>query len=231
MSLVAAQKSRILAGDFSLSAKVSNVALAFNNSMLEVTTLADTAKAYVSGQNTSTWAFDGYYDELDHADGVAWPSTGNPITYAPQGLTIGNEVWMASGLESSFEEQAPNAGVVGFKLAAQTDGPTTQGVALHDLGAETAGANYTSVNGSAATTGGAVAHLHVTAFSGFTNVVVTIEDSANNSTFATIGTFTTVTGATTQRLAIAGTVRQYTRAVLAVTGSGSVTFAVALSRL
>jgi hypothetical protein len=60
---------------------------------------------------------------------------------------------------------------------------------------------------------------------------VTIEDSADGSTnWTTIGTFATVTGLTSERLVIAGTVRRYLRVVDNVTGTGTNTRSVALAR-
>ncbi len=91
--------------------------------------------------------------------------------------------------------------------------------------------NGTTVDDAAATIDGAVAHLHVTAVSASDTILVTIEDSANSSTWATIGTFTLALAATSQRITIAGTIRRYVRCVWDVTGTGiSIPFAVALAR-
>lgn len=232
MSFVSAQKSRVLAGDFSLSAKITKVSMPWSPNMLDTTTLADGAKTFIPGQDTSTWSLEGLYDELDHADGVAWPTTGNPISYGPQGLALSSEVWLGNALNSSFEETSSVGSTVNFKIDAQTTGITTPGVSLKDLAAVTVDTNGTANDlGSTSTTGGAVAHLHVTAFSGFSGAVVIVEDSANNSVFATIGTFTTVAGATSERIAIAGTVRRYVRTSVDVTGSGTITHAVTFARL
>jgi hypothetical protein len=79
---------------------------------------------------------------------------------------------------------------------------------------------------------GGVAHLHVTSVSASDSIVVTIEDSATGSSgWATIGTFASKAAAGAERIAIAGTIRRYVRAVDTVTGSGiSIIRAVALAR-
>ena len=102
----------------------------------------------------------------------------------------------------------------------------------HALGAETANQNGAAQNNGAASTNGGEGFLEVTAYSGFTSVVVKVQDSADGSTgWADILTFATVTvGPTQERVAIAGTVRQYTRYTIAVTGAGSVTFQVGFGR-
>jgi hypothetical protein len=86
-----------------------------------------------------------------------------------------------------------------------------------------------SADNGAATTAGAHAHLHVTASSGGT-WAFTIEDSANDSDWATIMTFTANGSAvTSERQTSAGAVRRYVRAVLTRT-SGSVTAVITFAR-
>lgn len=228
---VSAQKSRLLVGDFHLTSYATQVGTSWQQDILDTTVLTDAAKTAIIGGDTSTLKMSGYYDLAEHADLASWESsTAQPVTWAPNGLAIGSEVWLQNALLSEFSSNAARNGVAGWDLGGQTDGLTDFGVSLHNLGAETADGSAASNDGTAATTAGAVAHLHVTAFSGFSGAVVTIEDSANDSTWATIGTFTTVAGVTGERITIAGTVRRYTRATVDVTGTGSVTYAVALAR-
>lgn len=224
-------KARVLNGDFSLSAKVHDANNAFVVEMLDVTTFADDGvKRFIPGLNTSTFSLDGYVDADVYTDSAAWTDK-QPVTYGPQGIALGSPVLMVDGYRTSFEIGTPVAGVAGFTLAGQTDGTTDYGVSLHDLTAETGSSSSTGYDQTvASTTAGGVAHLHVSAFSGFSQVIYTIEDSANNTDWSTIGTFTTVTAATSQRLAIAGTVRRYVRVTWAKTGTGSATFAASFAR-
>ena len=223
-------KARTLIGDFSYSSKLNQVSFPGVVEMLDSTTFADNGvKRSVPGLATSTASASGFADPEAVADGVAW-TTAQPLTYGQEGTAHGSPVFMVDALKTSLEVGSPVAGLVSFDLAAQTDGWTNFGNSLHDLTAETATADGTGYDGAAATTAGGFGHLHVTAFSGFTNIIVTIQDSADNASFATIGTFATVTGATGERLAIAGTVRRYVRASWTKTGTGSCTFAVAFAR-
>lgn len=88
---------------------------------------------------------------------------------------------------------------------------------------------------TAVTAFGAQAYLQVTAFTG-TDVTVTIQDSADNSSFSNVTglAFTaTTTAHTTQRIATANnaTIRRYVRAITTTSGGfTSATFAVALVR-
>lgn len=230
MSFKPGYKARILNGDFSLSAKLTDISLPVTIEMLESTTFADNGvKRFLAGLDHSTFSCEGFIDAETNTDAAAW-TTAQPFTYAQEGLSIGSPVFLVNALKASFEPGTQVGGIASFSLSGETDGPTSFGVSLHDLGAETSDGSATSVDGGAQTTNGGVAHLHVSAFSGLSQAIVTVEDSANNSTWATIGTFATVSGTTSERLAITGTIRRYTRATVDVTGTGSVTYATALAR-
>lgn len=98
---------------------------------------------------------------------------------------------------------------------------------------DTSGTNGTALDGAAASSTGWAAYLQVLALTG-TNVVVTLEDSADNVSFATFtgSAFTSVTAArTVQRLqgGATATVRRYVRAVTSGTFT-SAQFIVAFTR-
>lgn len=98
-----------------------------------------------------------------------------------------------------------------------------RGISLHLSHAETADgtgptldrSNHTEMQWAA---------LDVTAYSGFTNVVFTIEDSLDNINWATIATFTTVTGTGNEKIDIPVVSRRFVRIRWVVTGAGSITF-------
>lgn len=231
MAFVASTKSRLLLGDFHLAAYTTDITLSAVTEMLESTVLTDTAKQFIPGQDTSTLTLSGHHDVDEFSDLASFKSaTTTPLTYAPSGLAVGSEVALVNVIDTNFETSAPVAGTVDWSLGAQTTGRTDFGFSLANLAAVTADTNGSSHDGSASSAVGAVAHLHVTAFSGFSGVVVTIQDSADNAAWATIGTFTTVAGVTGERIEIAGTVRRYVRAVFDVTGTGSVTAQVSYAR-
>lgn len=227
----AGYKTRILLGDFSLSPKLSEISLPFTVDMHDVTTFGDDGvKRFIPGASTSTASASGFLDVDTMTDIAAW-STNTPFTYAPFGLSRGSHVELVDTLKGSFEVGSQVAAAVSFDISAQTDGFTDFGVSLHDLTAVTSTENGTAHDGSAATSNGGVAQLHVTAYASLTNAVFTVQDSADGSTgWATIATFATVTGATSERVAVAGTVRRYLRYVATLTGTGSVTFQCSFAR-
>jgi hypothetical protein len=190
-------------------------------------------KTFEPGMAKATMAHGGVYDAtLVTAVRALIGDTGDVLTVAPEGMdTAGNLAQLAKVLTSKLTNSAPVGGLVAAAWDVASDGEVGFGRVLHPLVAVSADANGTTVDDAAATTTGAIAHLHVTSVSTADTILVTVEDSANASTWATIGTFTLASAVTSQRLVIAGTVRRYVRAVWDVTGTGiSITFAVALAR-
>jgi hypothetical protein len=61
-----AQKSRVLAGSLNWSGYTRSFGLDSTTDALEVTTLADTAKAFIVGQDTSSASFDILLDTVWH---------------------------------------------------------------------------------------------------------------------------------------------------------------------
>lgn len=199
---------------------------------LDTTTFKATSKAVLPGHSDGKIDLDGLWDPTKDPTFVSYiaTSSGQVATVGPTGLALGAVAYLMSSRQISYRESTPVGGLCSIKVGMTADGGVRAGVSLQDLAAQTATGNGSSVDGVAATTAGAVAHLHVSAYSGFTNVVFTVEDSANNSSFSTIGTFTTVTATGSERITIAGNVRQYVRIVRTVTGSGSVTFQASIAR-
>lgn len=231
MAFVSATKSRVLAGSFSYSCYSRGFSMSSSVDMLEVSTLCDDAKAFIPGQESSTASFDLIYDAAQAAHAGTWSTaTELPVTYLPDGAAVSERAFLLDSIRTEYSITSSVTGTVDATLSTQTTGDTGYGVALSGLAAVTADTNGTSVDNGASSANGAVAHLHVTAFSGLTSNAVRIEHSTNNSTWTTLGTFTTATGTTTQRLDIAGTVNRYVRVVDDVTGTGSCTRLVALAR-
>lgn len=149
------------------------------------------------------------------------------------GNTLGESFVGAQGVYSdSYDVVSVVGALTKANVSYAVSGRVDHGVILHALGAETGDATGTSVDNAAASTEGGAAFLQVTAFTGFSGAVITVEDSADNAAFATIATFTTVASApTAERIALAGTIRRYTRYVIDVTGSGSISFMVGVTRV
>lgn len=239
MSFVSAQKSRLLLGDFSLSAYTKTVDGAVEVEMNDVTVLTSTAKEFQPGRDSATFSAsglldvdgtaNGQYDQL--GDWKAATSAAEPITYGREGFALGAEVWMVGAFEASLKLGATVSGLATFDLSAEPTGPPDPiGRSLHDLVAVSADEDGSSYDGTAATANGGVGHLHVTAYSGLTSAAVKVQHSTNNSVWSDLITFGSVTAITSERAAVTGTVNRYLRYSIDVTGTGSITLAVAFAR-
>ena len=224
-------KARLLLDDTSWSALLNDISLPRTIEMLDVTTFADNGvKRFIPGLDSSSITMSGFVDATATAAGSGWSESG-PLTYAPVGLTTGSQTELISAHKTSFEVSTQVGAAASFSLAGQTDGHTDLGVSLTNLQAFTTDTNGTAVDGGAASSGGGVAHLHVTAYTGFTDVNVTVEGSANGSTgWATVATFAQFTGTTSERVVVAGSVARYLRVVVDVDGTGSTTLHVSFAR-
>jgi len=239
MAFVNSNQTRLIYGTNPLAAYLKSVGPSFTADMLDVTTLADTSKAFIAGETDYALNVDGLFDSTTTA-GDVWAnitaaiaaSSTTPVSVAPEGFAVGNSVWVLPVKAGTYEVAGTVADLVTFTMAMQPADKPAVGRSLSDLTAYSTTTNGTSVDNGAASSNGAVINLHVTAASGTTpTLAVTVQHSTNNSTWSTIATFTTATAATSETVTVAGTVNRYTRAVFTVAGTTpSFTAQVSLAR-
>lgn len=239
MAFRSAQQARIYVGLLNASCYARTVSIGSALDALDVTAICDAAKAYIPGTNTSTFSVDGPLD-VDATANAQWDAltdqiqatTNVPITFMPLGTD--GAAWLMEAVDTNFDASAGASSTVDWSMTAQTSGITDMsGVVLKDATTVTADTDGTANVAPAGTTNGGVAHLHVTAYSGLTSDAIIIEGSGTGS-FAgeevTVATFASVTGLTSERVEVTGTVGRYLRVVDDVTGTGSITRTVAFSR-
>lgn len=240
MAFINAQSTRVLYGNTALAGYLRSVSPSAQIDMLDVTVLTDTAKQFIPALGDYTLNVDGLFDNTTGA-GSLWDVLTSPInagstiptTIGVDGYTVGNSVWMIPARTVSFEVSSSVADVVGFTASFGSASATNLGVSLADLAARTTTANGTSVDSGAATSNGAVAHLHITNVAGTTpSLTVTVEHSTNGSSWTTLGSFTAASTASSELITVTGTVNRYTRAVFTIAGTTpSFTCQVSLARL
>ena len=187
--------------------------------------------AYFPGLIDGKLELDGVYESAYASIVAAYKqTTGEPVTIAVAGATLDAPAIMLLDKMASLKHSAAVGGMVLFSLTGQQSGGVDLGRILH-VGAETAADEETSTDWTASTANGGAAYLHVTAWSG-TDVTIRVEHSANDSTWATLGTFTQTTGLSSQKLVIAEgtTVNRYLRAKWVTTGGFAATFTVGFAR-
>jgi hypothetical protein len=159
----------------------------------------------------------------------ALPTVDVACTYL-RGQLIGNDAFCLVAKQANYDGSRGQDGSLTFAIDAMANnyggewtrnmsGKAVRTVAGNDASFDDGVANAPSAFGLQA-------WLHVFALTG-TNAVISVQDSADNVTFADLAAFTSVTAAPGwQRVAVAGNVRRYLRS--SVTGGtfSSVTYAV-----
>lgn len=237
MPFASAQVSRLYVGLLQFSGYTKGYNLAYQSEMLDVTVLTSTSKEFIPGQESATFNVDMLLDNaatVSSQFGILYTAKSTPqvVTLAPSGTARGAETWQVQSNELNFSTTAAAADVVSATVAFQSDGLVDPGVVIDPETAITVDTNGTSVDNTAATSNGGVAHLHVTAYSGLTSNSIILEHSTNNSVWTTLATFTLVTGTGSERLVVAPgtTVNRYLRIRDDVTGTGSCTRFVSFAR-
>lgn len=240
MTFKASYESRAYLGLLGVAAYTRNFQMTTGTAALEVTTLINKPRMFIAGMSDGSMTLDGPLDTDASADGfydavhdIKAASTPTPVTYAPQGTAAGAVTVLGASNQTDITTQSSNSGTVDWSATGEVTGGVDVGAAIEDERAVTADGNGPAQDNGAATSNGGVAHLHVVDFSGLTSDVITIEHSVDGSTsWATLVTFATVTGKTSERVEVAAgtTVRQHLRVVDDVTGTGSCTRFVAFAR-
>lgn len=222
------KSAKILVNGYDLTSYLKSGGVAKTADTAETSALGDAAKTYVPGQGDATFSGEGMMDgtvgAVDDVFNTALGADGSELAYLPAGDALGQTGYGLQSIVTSYEVTSPVDDVVQVSMEAQGSGGAERVVTQHALAARTGTSTGTGVDGTAATSAGAAAYLHVTGRNGAASAVVKIQDSADNSTFADIVTFATVAADhASERVEIAGAVRRYTRASWTVTG-GTATF-------
>lgn len=240
MAFKNAQQARVYVGILAASAYARSVDVNSSTAMIDTTTLADEERNFIPEmEEAGTFSVSGPLDvdgssngQFDAIADVKAATTPTPITFMPLGTT--GAAWLIQGNETDITLTNSIGQTADYSMSAQTHGRhDLNGVILENATTVTTDTDGTTVDNGAATSNGAVFHLHVTAYSGLTSDDIIVEGSttgAFSGEESTIATFTQVTGLTSERVVVTGTVPRYLRVADNVTGTGSITRLVAVSR-
>lgn len=229
MAFVHGKNTKVYVNGFDLTDMFKSSSIPAAAGTAETTTFGKSDKTFIAGLREATISVEGLFDGVvDKVDAVLSPILGGATksvwTVLQDGDTFGNRGVGVEGIETAYEVTSPIEDAVQVTAEAQSSSGRDGIISHHALAARTVDFTGSPVDGVAASTNGGVGYLHVMAYSGFTSVVVKIQDSADDVSYADILTFATVTGArVAERKAITGTVRRFTRVFIDVAGTGSVT--------
>lgn len=206
----------------------------------ETTTLGVAAQTYGAvGLGDYMLSQKGFYNDAANRSNAAFVSPGrvDVLCYAPEGNTVGARVACSELTKVSYKRLIAGKALTKAEVTYESSKGHDEAILLHILGDETEDADGEAsyYDGAAGSSAGATAYLQVKALNldGYDSVTISIEDSADHSTWAELLAFTDVTAIGAERKTVAGTVDRYLTWKVVFNGSGtspSVTFMVAIKR-
>lgn len=241
-----------------LSQILKSVSITASVEAPDTTVLGNSDVTRIAGVRDGSVSYDGLFDgtalstastastgALDDRFNAALAASTQPIvTVGLEGDTLGSRVRMFRQETMEYVAGSPANDVVKVTAAGSMSTRQDYGVVLHALAARTSTSSTLTGWDSgydSGTTGGGVAHLHVTADSTLTSVVVKVQhssaESASTASWADLITFSAFDESTSalsaQRSTVSGTVKRRTRAIISTFTGGtakSATFAVSFAR-
>ena len=192
--------------------------IASSRAQLDVTSIEDDYMSRLPGIGDGSISFTGYFNvtspSLHNSIGSAFGTAISIIT-AAFGTAIGSPAASLGAARATYNTTRGADGSLAVNVSAESGigYGTDWGVLLAGRGTAT-GTATTTVDGGAATTGGAQAYLHVVSVSAGT-VTITVQDSSDNSTFNNVTglSFTATAAGTAEYKATAAgaTIARYLR--------------------
>lgn len=230
---------KVYVDEFDFSSYFNDVSAATTVETAETSTFGSSAKEYIPGLMDGTVSLSGLFEGTadtgtdDYFSTILGGSTKQKVIVAEEGHALGYRAVMLESDATSYEVSGAIADVVQASAEFQSTEGVEHGVILSSGAAVSATGNGTSVDNSASSANGGVGYVSVPANTRNGNVTIKIQQSADNSTFTDLITFTVVSSATktSERVEVTGTVARYLRVSYTVAGStGSATPIVAFSR-
>lgn len=239
MAFIHGKNAGVVHGVNDLTSYLNDASVSQDIETAETTAFGNSAKTYIVGLRDATISASGMFDGSANAvDAILTSSIGSntlaPMIVAPSGLTGGERAYILQAKTTSYEVSSPVGDVVSVSFDAQADGGADDAVLLTSLAAVTATGSGTARDNGASTSSGGMAQLNVTANSLNNTIVFKVQHSADNSTWADLAVFATISSTTTtsERVLVASgtTVNRYLRANYTTAGTGSITFIMAFAR-
>ena len=230
--------THILIDGYNLTTKASNVQAVFAFDEAEESGYSQ-HHSQIKGQASGQMTLDGYFDKTTASihtilsqlldDTEMSLLLGNNAT-----PTLGDAVLSMQANQSNYDILPNLAEIIAVNAIFNQKGGSSFNVGkLLKFGTETATGNGSSLDNSASTANGAVGYCHLYGVSASDTITVKIQDSANDSTWADLITFTLDGSAVgSERIAVTGTIDRYVRAIWTIGGTApSFDLAVSLARL
>lgn len=171
---------------------------------------------------------EGFYNDvaLGHNVALVTPGSSKVVAFAPEGNTLAAKFVGSPTVQGNYKRQIQRGTLTKASVVFESEGNHDEGKIIATLAARTAAGDthLTSVDNLASSANGGAGYLELTALTldGYTNLIVRIQHSSDNSSFVDLITFTAVTAApAAERKTVAGTVNRYLDVIWAYTGAGT----------
>lgn len=226
----------VLADEYDVTTYLNSVSTSNSVEVPETTTFGSSDRSFITGHTDGSISFEGLFDgSSDAVDEIFEAALGDgPImTISTDGNAAGRRAVLLSAKSTGYEISSPLTDVVSVTGDAVADGGLDYGIWLACQTVVSNTLTGAAQDNTASSSNGGVAHLHVTANNRDGTTVAKVQSSADNSTFADLITFTTISTSTetSQRAEVTGSVARYLRALVTPAGaSGSLTVSIAFAR-
>jgi len=227
--------------EFDFSTYFTDVSASTSVDTAETSAFGTSAKSYIVGHRDGTVSLSGMFEATastgtdEFFDDALGNATKTKVIVAPAGHSNGAGAIMLVADDTSYEVSSAIADVVQASAEFQSTDAVEHGVILSSGAAISATGNGTGVDNTTSSTNGGAGFVSVPVNTRNGTIGVKVQHSADNSTFADLVSFTTVTSTqkTSERVEVASgtTINRYLRVVFTVAGSsGSATPVVAFTR-
>lgn len=229
--------ARLLVGGYDLSGDISALdSIGGTVALLDTTDITQPAHSRIGGLRDGSMSFTSFWNAANSVpvlDSLPRGDVQMQFWVPPLAAGTARTVACLNAKQVNYDPTRGNDGALTSKTEGQGNGFGLEWCSPLTAGPRTdaTATNGPSVDFAASSAFGAQAYLQVTGFTG-TSVTVTVQHSADNSTWATLAAFTAVTAApAAQRMAVSNstTVNRYLRAITTGTFT-SAAFAVAVAR-
>jgi hypothetical protein len=228
----------VFVNEYDFSTYFNDVSATTSVETAEVSAFGSNAKEYIVGLLDGTVSLSGMFDGTATGTDVVFSAvlgstTKQNVIVAPSGHSNGASAIVLEADDTSYEVSGAVADVVQTSAEFQSSDGVEHGKILSSGTAISSTGNGTSVDNALSSANGGVGFLSVPTNTRNGNITVKVQQSADDSTFTDLITFTVVTSTqkTFERVEVAGTVARYLRVNYTVAGStGTATPVVAFAR-
>lgn len=211
MAKLLTRDTRVYIGGYDPGASTTRWVFSLEAPALDPTAITDAAERVAADIRKDAFEWAGIFDDsANDADAAAVAMIGsstNNVVSVFLGTATGSLAYAGTALMITHRALGSLGDMVRYEIGFALDQAIERGVHYGLPTAESGGWDTGSVDNAVLTTGGGSWYLHIISGSG----TVGLQDSADGTSFANIGTITGITGKIARKTALTGTIRRYTR--------------------